>query len=581
MPFHPPSGAWKGFFRAHSSAQSRRAREGISVCKTPPHPATTPPAADYQQWLLDEERDSCALVVNVRKGGASSHGNVKRTLEALLKMGHRTGEVDGEGDGCGLMTDIPRQLWADCLESQERPGALSLDKRFFVAHVMIPMAHRAERRRHPGAPAPDHRRGELPAPLRADRQRAQPGPGQAGPPRRAPLLAGGRHRPVGPPGPGGSPALRPAGAHGGRVAGPRGLAQRPHRGLQAARRRGVPGPVLSRAAQPRVPVLGDHRPQPLFDQHPVHLPPGAAVLHSGPQRRDQHHRQAAPGGADAGRHPGPGRQRLPGPGPRAADPHLPPRLRPDGGHGDHLPAHPPRGGAAAGSHPGGLSPLSPRLRALLPGPGRHPGALRRRLRLLGGCPGPAPPVVRRNRQGVLLQLREGRHPPGDDELRPPAAGPRREDGGPGPPRPAAGDPGLRPHPRLGDRPGREAAGAPWRKAAPAPPARRSSPPSAAAPPTAPPGSGGWPPWAGAARTWSCWTTPPAPAPSSSAPWATTAPWPPWPGPARTWPTTSRRAWRWSPTPPSTASGRWSTSRCNRWWAPARTCRPAPPPCPWS
>jgi glutamate synthase (NADPH) large chain len=106
-------------------------------------PAQRPPAADYQQWLLDEERDSCALVVNIRKGGASSHGNVKRTLEALLKMGHRTGEVDGEGDGCGLMTDIPRELWAGCLESGERPGALSLDKRFFVAHVMIPMAHRA------------------------------------------------------------------------------------------------------------------------------------------------------------------------------------------------------------------------------------------------------------------------------------------------------------------------------------------------------------------------------------------------------------------------------------------------------
>jgi glutamate synthase (NADPH/NADH) large chain len=106
-------------------------------------PGQRPPAAGYQQWLLDEERDSCALVVNMRKGGASSHGNVKRTLEALLKMGHRTGEVDGEGDGCGLMTDIPRQLWADCLEAQERPGALSLDKRFFVAHIMIPMAHRA------------------------------------------------------------------------------------------------------------------------------------------------------------------------------------------------------------------------------------------------------------------------------------------------------------------------------------------------------------------------------------------------------------------------------------------------------
>ena len=101
------------------------------------------PITETHQVGPDQERDACALIVNIRKGGGQTHGNVKRTLEALLKMGHRTGEVDGEGDGCGLLTDIPRRLWAACLEEGERPGALSLDKRFFVAHLMIPSAERA------------------------------------------------------------------------------------------------------------------------------------------------------------------------------------------------------------------------------------------------------------------------------------------------------------------------------------------------------------------------------------------------------------------------------------------------------
>ena len=62
-----------------------------------------------------EEHDSCALICNIRKG-APSHGNIKRTLQALEKMGHRSGMVDGEGDGCGVMIDIPRRLWARYLQ---------------------------------------------------------------------------------------------------------------------------------------------------------------------------------------------------------------------------------------------------------------------------------------------------------------------------------------------------------------------------------------------------------------------------------------------------------------------------------
>lgn len=87
-------------------------------------------------WL--DEHDACGIVAAVRKTGEPTHGNLKRAMEALSKMGHRSGNVNGEGDGCGVLTDIPRRLWADALEEQGKPGWLSEDRRFFVGHLMIP-----------------------------------------------------------------------------------------------------------------------------------------------------------------------------------------------------------------------------------------------------------------------------------------------------------------------------------------------------------------------------------------------------------------------------------------------------------
>ncbi|HYO87869.1 MAG TPA: glutamate synthase-related protein, partial [Candidatus Limnocylindrales bacterium] len=90
------------------------------------------------------ERDACALICSVRKGGQATHGNVKRTIEALARMGHRTGIVDGEGDGVGIMTDIPRDLWAKTLMLKGLRSSLASDPSFWVAHLMIPAARRDE-----------------------------------------------------------------------------------------------------------------------------------------------------------------------------------------------------------------------------------------------------------------------------------------------------------------------------------------------------------------------------------------------------------------------------------------------------
>lgn len=86
----------------------------------------------------NREHDACGIVASVRKTGQATHGNVKRTLEALNKMSHRSGEVLGEGDGCGILTDIPRKLWVERLNREGIDGEAARDPRFVVAHVMVP-----------------------------------------------------------------------------------------------------------------------------------------------------------------------------------------------------------------------------------------------------------------------------------------------------------------------------------------------------------------------------------------------------------------------------------------------------------
>jgi glutamate synthase (NADPH/NADH) large chain len=91
---------------------------------------------------LEEEHDACAIIANVKRDGRASHGNVKRTLEALTKMGHRTGEIAGEGDGAGIQTDIPRQIWARHLEQRGLIGSVVNHPYFTVAHILLPASEK-------------------------------------------------------------------------------------------------------------------------------------------------------------------------------------------------------------------------------------------------------------------------------------------------------------------------------------------------------------------------------------------------------------------------------------------------------
>jgi glutamate synthase (NADPH/NADH) large chain len=83
---------------------------------------------------LVEEHDACALVAVARKDGRPTRELLDLALHGLVCLHHRSGTVDGEGDGAGVLTDIPRALWAD------RVGDRAYDPRFGVAHVFVPAA---------------------------------------------------------------------------------------------------------------------------------------------------------------------------------------------------------------------------------------------------------------------------------------------------------------------------------------------------------------------------------------------------------------------------------------------------------
>jgi glutamate synthase (NADPH/NADH) large chain len=93
---------------------------------------------------LAAERDACAIISFVKKHGQPTHGNVQRTIEALIKMGHRAGGVGGEGDGCGILTDIPRLLWREILAGADYHPELAEAPEFAVGHLLLPRANSAD-----------------------------------------------------------------------------------------------------------------------------------------------------------------------------------------------------------------------------------------------------------------------------------------------------------------------------------------------------------------------------------------------------------------------------------------------------
>jgi len=84
-----------------------------------------------------EDRDACAIYASVRKDATPARTPLELALGNLQKMLHRAGNVDGEGDGCGILVDIPRKVWAERIRAGGHNPALALDEAFAVAHVFV------------------------------------------------------------------------------------------------------------------------------------------------------------------------------------------------------------------------------------------------------------------------------------------------------------------------------------------------------------------------------------------------------------------------------------------------------------
>ena len=125
-------------------APQSRELHGESVFRYSPErayrPLVSPPSV--------EDKDACAIYASVRKDATPSHEPIALAIPALQKMLHRAGNVDGEGDGCGLLLDIPRKIWAEEVRSGGHDPSLTLDDAFAVAHIFIERPQDKERIQH-------------------------------------------------------------------------------------------------------------------------------------------------------------------------------------------------------------------------------------------------------------------------------------------------------------------------------------------------------------------------------------------------------------------------------------------------
>ena len=292
---------------------------------------------------------------------------LERALKSLQLMVHRSGSVDGEGDGSGLMVDLPRPTWRRRLEAEGLDPAAADEARFTVAHIFFDSPAEAER----GVPLILTLLGEHGFEVvwsgEGTVDRGALGPRAAETPPifwQIACLAG---EP-------GAPASRGC-----------------YRAMVAIERE-VDCHVASFSAndavykvqgQPEViprfypemqeedfALLADHRPQPLLDEHVPDLQPGAAVLDPRPQRRDQHDRPAPRAERAARPADHPRRLGQPGPQPPARGPDLREGPLAAGGGRVRPAADPRRGPPPAGEAPGPLRPLPRGAGPVRPGAGR-------------------------------------------------------------------------------------------------------------------------------------------------------------------------------------------------------------------
>ncbi|MEH6948848.1 glutamate synthase-related protein [Bacillus sp. JJ634] len=97
-----------------------------------------------QQWnpatfkeFYKEEHDACGIVACIEKKRVPTNENIFACIHALVKMNHRAGFINGEGDGVGIHIDIPRALWKKKLAAKNVDPNLVDSNQFIVGHLFL------------------------------------------------------------------------------------------------------------------------------------------------------------------------------------------------------------------------------------------------------------------------------------------------------------------------------------------------------------------------------------------------------------------------------------------------------------
>ncbi|MBX6353690.1 MAG: alpha-hydroxy-acid oxidizing protein [Thermoflavifilum sp.] len=86
---------------------------------------------------IGREHDACGIFARIEKSGVATQKTIAAGIQALKALRHRAGYVGGEGDGCGLLLDIPRLLWQSWLSEAGLSPELAHDPRFAAGHLFL------------------------------------------------------------------------------------------------------------------------------------------------------------------------------------------------------------------------------------------------------------------------------------------------------------------------------------------------------------------------------------------------------------------------------------------------------------
>ncbi|WML57359.1 glutamate synthase-related protein [Neobacillus sp. PS2-9] len=84
-----------------------------------------------------QEHDACGIVACLEKSKQPTKKNIFDCIEALVTMNHRAGFINGEGDGVGIHTDIPINLWKEKLSQAGIDPSIVEKEEFAVGHVFV------------------------------------------------------------------------------------------------------------------------------------------------------------------------------------------------------------------------------------------------------------------------------------------------------------------------------------------------------------------------------------------------------------------------------------------------------------